>query len=658
MIESHPPTATQTREGVGDGALHPDDLVLVIRIRTPDVPGPAALYERTRAWWRTRRPQAERVRRVLAVIDGTVVEAYEPHRWEDAPAAEAAGRVGFVGTVARDRDRWVELEVGHLFPRGAANPIRYLPVSALRPDAGSNHVPADGTGLGLGLLLRLNRTWHTDITAEELYEAARGWWVLSTSNAHRVRRVLAIADGVVREVYEPGEWVPCPIPGRENRIGFVGTVAADRTQHLGRDLSHLFRPGSANPVRYLPMRDLDRDATAALAPAPLAPAVGAEPDLLERVRPLHTALSDDLLWAQCRAGQELFHSNTLAWLLHHHPEAMRPVLDLLGGVAYPAVPGVEVWRERRNLDIVIDPVGANPKIVVENKLYSVPYPAQLTKYNSYPLPWSADHGVLGADSTRYVLLSLMTPTFPLPPPWTHVSYHALALRLDAVDTRELGTVAAQFESYRVLVRRLVALAEAVDPAQALDEPFIVTDIVDALPGGGLDGAIAKMRFSQLAQLIQDRFPEARSFEVGGDRNGLITYWRRVDLHRRIGWQFQEGQLRYFVTVEDPALQGPAHRASREALVERNHLALFDYDDVAASLGEGLREKVYLPGQWLGFNPDFVYRHRPVTTGVTAAQLAEALAIMTTRVDRFASHPPAELAARTGHSGPPSLRRLS
>jgi hypothetical protein len=91
---------------------------------------------------------------------------------------------------------------------------------------------------------------------------------------------------------------------------------------------------------------------------------------------------------------------------------------------------VDVWRERRHLDIVIDPVGASPKLVIENKLYSVPYPAQFSKDNTYPLPWSPDHGGGGAQATRYALLSLMAPSFPLPDPWAHVDYRDVPGALD------------------------------------------------------------------------------------------------------------------------------------------------------------------------------------------------------------------------------------
>jgi hypothetical protein len=496
---------------------------------------------------------------------------------------------------------------------------------------------------GLALLLRLNKNWHDGISAEDLYEVTRAWWVMSPANAQRVERVLAVAGGVVREVYRPTRWVPSPVEGLENRIGFEGVVAADRATYVGRDVSGLFRPGSANPVRYLPLDALIEEAVAAPDPSLTAPSAepenvpggAVEPGLLERVLPLLDAFENDLLWAQSRAGQELFHSNTIAWLLRNFPAPCAPLLDLLGAARYDGAGQVKVWRERRHLDIVIDPVGAFPKVVIENKLYSVPYPAQLIKYNSYPLPWSQAHGEGGAAGTRYVLLSLMAPSFPLPDPWVHVGYQDLADALDRIDADALGRTGGQLMRYRALIHRLVALAEAVDPAHALDEPFSATDVVAQLPGGGLDGAIARMRFSGLAQVVQTHFGEAKSFVVGGDRGGLITYWRRLARDRGIGWQFQEGQLRFFITVEDPDLQGAAHKAEREKIVEAEHAAFFDHAAVEAILGSDLKAKSYAPGAWLGFNPDFVYRHRPVKPAVSTAALAQALASMTKRVDDFA-----------------------
>ena len=151
--------------------------------------------------------------------------------------------------------------------------------------------------------------------------------------------------------------------------------------------------------------------------------------------------------------------------------------------------------------------------------------------------------------------------------WEHVGYRDLAEALDQIDSDALERTSNQFSRYRALTHRLVALAEAVDPAQALDEQFSATDVVAQLPGGGLDGAIARMRFSGLAQVIQTHFDEIKPFEVGGDRGGIITYWRRLADKRGIGWQFQENQLRFFINVEEPDLRGEANRAVREAVVE-------------------------------------------------------------------------------------------
>jgi hypothetical protein len=144
-----------------------------------------------------------------------------------------------------------------------------------------------------------------------------------------------------------------------------------------------------------------------------------------------------------------------------------------------------------------------------------------------------------------------------------------------------------------------------------------------------------MRFSGLAQVVQTHFDEAKSFEVGGDRGGIITYWRRLASQRSIGWQFQENQLRFCITIEDPDLQGEAHRAEREKIVEAEHADFFDHTAIEAILGSNLKAKSYAPGAWLGFNPDFVYRHRPVKPAVSTTLLAQALASMTKRVDAFA-----------------------
>jgi hypothetical protein len=98
---------------------------------------------------------------------------------------------------------------------------------------------------------------------------------------------------------------------------------------------------------------------------------------------------------------------------------------------------------------------------------------------------------------------------------------------------------------------------------------------------------------------------------------------------------RDDALRFWITVEDPDLQGQGKRAAREAIVEAEHACFFDHVDAEAILGSDLRVKSYASGKWLCFNPDFVYRHRPVKPSVSTARLAQVLASMTERVDDFA-----------------------
>jgi hypothetical protein len=76
---------------------------------------------------------------------------------------------------------------------------------------------------------------------------------------------------------------------------------------------------------------------------------------------------------------------------------------------------------------------------------------------------------------------------------------------------------------------------------------------------------------------------------------------------------------------------------RENRLSRPSTPTFDHAAVEAILGSDLRAKSYAAGDSLGFNPDFVYRHRPLKPTVSTAVLAQALASMTKRVDDFADN---------------------
>ncbi|QKE00300.1 hypothetical protein [Nocardioides marmotae] len=534
--------------------------------------------------------------------------------------------------------------MAHLYPKGAANPVRYTTVAALTgvtPSTVPSVVHPTGEASATAptcVLLRLRRTWHDDMTPEELYDATRGYWAMSLSKAETITRAFAVARGIVREVYEPVSWVPSPEPGEEHRIGFEGVVASDRDRWIGRDVSSVFPQGSQNPVRYVTLVDLDgpdptgRPAATGTESPPAGR--GTEPDFVERVEPLLDALEGDLLWSMSRAAQELFHSNTLSWLLSEHPDAAAS----LAAVFDPAGAGaLEVWREYRHIDLVARRGQGAGRFVVENKLYSIPYPEQLTRYAEVDLPWSAGHGSCGATDTSYFLLTLMDPTFDLPSPWRRLSYEQVLTALDAIDVEELGRDADLVTRYRALVRRLVQLKGAVDPRENPDEPFSVRAALAGLGHKGFVGPLQRMRFTGLAQMTTEEYGTPVPLHVDITRAmGLITYERRLSATRSIGWQLQEGQLRLFVLVRDAELAGPGpdRAAARARVAEAEYADFVDFDPAEQVLGDLLLPKHFPTGHWQRFAPDFVYRYRKVDELVTTRQLAEALAELTAYVDAW------------------------
>lgn len=88
------------------------------------------LYDVTRQWWRVNKNRAEKIRYVLAVSDSIVRKVFTPEYWEiyDGLDEECYKRCCFIGGSAPDKiqQRFVGKSVKSLFPKGAANPIRYF----------------------------------------------------------------------------------------------------------------------------------------------------------------------------------------------------------------------------------------------------------------------------------------------------------------------------------------------------------------------------------------------------------------------------------------------------------------------------------------------------------------------------------------------------
>jgi hypothetical protein len=110
---------------------------ILIRINRLYRPGmtPVELYDATRAAWKVG-PKRDRAKYALAVFEGIVREVYEITQWFPSGSTLSSrnprgdprrDRYEFVGVLAseRVRERYVDRYVGHLFPRGAQNPVAY-----------------------------------------------------------------------------------------------------------------------------------------------------------------------------------------------------------------------------------------------------------------------------------------------------------------------------------------------------------------------------------------------------------------------------------------------------------------------------------------------------------------------------------------------------
>lgn len=64
-----------------------------------------------------------------------------------------------------------------------------------------------------GILIRLNRLFHFDMTDIELYDATRGVWKIG-KDREKVEYTFAIYDGIVQEVYKVLAWYPAVISDR------------------------------------------------------------------------------------------------------------------------------------------------------------------------------------------------------------------------------------------------------------------------------------------------------------------------------------------------------------------------------------------------------------------------------------------------------------
>ncbi len=353
------------------------------------------------------------------------------------------------------------------------------------------------------------------------------------------------------------------------------------------------------------------------------------------------ALASDPLYQLSTAGQELFHTNMLFSLFTTTPWATQPLADLFGILAPdPDNEIVTIKREWKNLDLFIDGGVGQGKLVLENKLHALPRRDQLDDY------YQALPDGLQTDETCYALLSLIPPTFALPQPWRHIDYQDIIEPLNKSATilrddpdPQYAFHAELLAHYATLVTRLVAVRDRYSVHSGhLQRVKLGAVERNRLQDARLLPLVEKLRIAGLAALITEH--TSRPVEIGlSNTHGLAqcSAKGRVSGHH-FSWQYQSGQIRLAVALDQTA--GPTwrgRRTDRERLVEQYFQDFFDFTNAAVEPDMHSVLDEYTGNMiWLGYEPDFVYKYRPLRTDATYQQLASICAGLTHHIEQYAT----------------------
>ena len=110
------------------------------------------------------------------------------------------------------------------------------------------------------LLIRVNKQFRHSMSPEELYETTRGVWRLGVRR-EKAQYVMAVFEGVVKEVYEVSSWHPAGstaytartdvhVPGRWEFLGKIAQ-AKIRSLYLDHSVRGQFKRGEQSPVKYV-----------------------------------------------------------------------------------------------------------------------------------------------------------------------------------------------------------------------------------------------------------------------------------------------------------------------------------------------------------------------------------------------------------------------
>ncbi|WP_368419981.1 LEM-3-like GIY-YIG domain-containing protein [Rhodovarius sp.] len=119
------------------------------------------------------------------------------------------------------------------------------------------------------IIIKIEKEWRSHLTANDLYERTRRYWVCSPHKRKpKPQYALSVARGLVREVYRIDYWLeyrgwpedrdylrnsdPNEVWAENHlRRGFVGSIAHEFVELKLKSVDHLTKIGSQNPITYL-----------------------------------------------------------------------------------------------------------------------------------------------------------------------------------------------------------------------------------------------------------------------------------------------------------------------------------------------------------------------------------------------------------------------
>jgi hypothetical protein len=103
------------------------------------------------------------------------------------------------------------------------------------------------------VIININKSYDRAKGGSNVYESTKESWVISKSRRSVLEYALSEYRGIIVEVYKINKWYQCSsVVNKPERWGFDGTVAAKevRDLYINKSISHIKKPGAANPIRY------------------------------------------------------------------------------------------------------------------------------------------------------------------------------------------------------------------------------------------------------------------------------------------------------------------------------------------------------------------------------------------------------------------------